>query len=292
MQWLEVAVTTTAEAVEAVGAQFAALGSGGLVVEDLPAPGARRVVAYWPAGQEAEERLASLRRFLRALPAFGLDPGPAEVRVILRDEAEWAESWKRHYRLQRIGKLVIRPSWEAYAPAPGEVVIDLDPGMAFGTGTHPTTALCLAALQEEASRSGTAVDAGTGSGILAIAAAKLGAGRVVACDVDPLACRVAEENVRRNGVSDRVEVRCGDAREVLRSLGRRVDLLLANIVAEVIADLAPDFAAAAVPGGRLLASGITAERSAEVAQALEASALFVTGVRERDGWVVLRAVRR
>ncbi len=280
------AVTTTAEAVEAVAAELEALGSAGVVLED-PA----RVIAYWPAGAEADERLRRLRRFLAGLPVCGLDPGPARVEAVRRDDAEWAESWKRFYHTRRIGRLVVRPSWEEYQPGPEEVVVTLDPGMAFGTGTHPTTALCLEALEEELSGGESVVDAGTGSGILAIAAAKLGAARVVACDADPVACQVAEENLARNGVTDRVVVRCADAGEALRSLDWPADLILANLTAEAIVSLAPVFAGAAAPGGRLLASGIVAERRAEVVGALAAAGLEVDTVREREGWALLRAAR-
>ncbi|MGE5554423.1 MAG: 50S ribosomal protein L11 methyltransferase [Betaproteobacteria bacterium] len=286
MQWLEVAITTTAEAVEAVAARVEALGSAGAVIEE-PA----RVIAYWPADQETDGRLGSLRQFLADLSRFGLEPGPAQVEVAWRDEAEWAEGWKRFYHTQRIGRLVIRPSWEEYRPGTGEVVVELDPGMAFGTGTHPTTTLCLEALAEEIAGGEFVADAGTGSGILAIAAVRLGAERVAACDNDPVACRVAEENARRNGVAERVAVACRDAGTFLRELGRPADLILANIVPEVIVDLAPELGAALKAGGRLFASGIVAERRAEVAQALEAKGLVVSGVREREGWVLLGAVR-
>ncbi|HHW15322.1 MAG TPA: 50S ribosomal protein L11 methyltransferase, partial [Firmicutes bacterium] len=250
-----------------------------------------RVIAYWPAGPESEERLAELRRFLADLPACGLDPGDAELQVARRRESEWAENWKRYYHTFRLGRLVIHPSWEAYSPGPGEAVLTLDPGMAFGTGTHPTTALCLAALGEEIRGGELVADAGTGSGILAVAAMKLGAERVVACDADPVACRVAEENARRNGVADRISVRWGEAGEVLAALARPVDLLVANIVADVIIRLAPSFAAALAPGGRLLASGIVAGRREETAAALSRAGLRVTGGRDEGGWVLLRAVR-
>ncbi len=291
MEWLEVTVATTSEAAEAVAAEFTALGSGGVVIEDAASPASLRVIAYWPAGPETDARLDALRRFLAGLPRFGLDPGTAAIEVARRDDAEWAENWKRFYHTQRIGQLVIRPSWEEYRPEPGEIVLTLDPGMAFGTGTHPTTALCLAVLAENIAGGEFVVDAGTGSGILALAAAKLGAARVMACDVDPVACRVAEENLARNGVTDRVTVRAGDAGEALRSLDRPADLLVANIVADVIMALGPAFTAATRPGGLLLASGITEERREETAGALAGAGFAVRRARQREGWVLLEAVR-
>lgn len=310
MEWLEVAVTTTAEAVEAVAAKAEALGSAGVVIEDpflvgrrkrespwdlfpddVPVPRVPRVIAYWPAGPESEQRLDELQRFLAELPAWGLDPGEAGVEVALRRESEWAENWKRYYHAFRLGRLVVHPSWEEYRPRPGEAVLTLDPGMAFGTGTHPTTVLCLTALEEEIRGGEVVADVGTGSGILGIAAVKLGAGRVIACDVDPVACRVAEENARRNGVVDRITVRRGEAGEALAALTEPVELLVANIVAEVIIGLAPTFAAALAPGGRLLASGIIAERREDTAAGLERAGLRLAGERQEAGWLLLRAVR-
>lgn len=310
MKWLEVAVTTTAEAVEAVAAHLERLGGGGAVIEDpslverrklespwdlftgdLAPAEAHRVIAYWPAGPETDARLADLRRFLDDLPSFGLDPGAGAVSVRQRDEAEWAEAWKRFYHTQRVGRVIIRPSWEEYRPAPGEILLDLDPGMAFGTGTHPSTALCLELLQELISGGESVVDAGTGSGILTLAALKLGAGRALACDVDPVACQVAKENFRRNGMEGRVSVVCGDVREALAEVGEPPDLILANIVAEVIISLSAAFAAGLVPGGRLIASGIVVERQPEVAAALASAGFRLQTTRERDGWVALVGVR-
>lgn len=308
MEWLEVTVTTTAEAVEAVAAKLEALGSAGVVVQDptlpgrrqsespldlfpddLPLPDADRVTGYWPAGPEVEERLVVLRRFLAELPGFGLNPGSVTVEVRPRAEAEWAEAWKRFYHAQTIGRVVVCPSWEECRPEPGAVLVELDPGMAFGTGSHPSTALCLMALQDLISGGERVLDVGTGSGILAIAAVRLGAGSVLAVDVDPVACRVAVENVGKNGVGDRVEVRLGEAGEFLRAEEGTADLILANLVADLIIPLAPAFTGALAPGGHLLASGVTDGRRAAVVEALSRAGLTVVRAHEDEGWVALEA---
>lgn len=307
MEWLEVRVTTSSEAAEAVAFRLEELGCQGVVLEDpgllerrqrespldlfpeeLVADEAHRVVGYWAATDDFRARLAELEAFLSRLPEWGLDPGLALVETRRRDEAEWAEAWKRFYHTLKVGRLVVRPSWEEYQLQPGELAIDLDPGMAFGTGTHPTTALCLGALQEVLAQNDLVVDAGTGSGILAIAAAKLGAERVIACDLDPVACRVSRENVALNGVADRVEVREGDARPVLRSVAGQANVVVANIVAEVIAAFAPDLAAALRPDGVLLAAGIIDHKRPLVEQALAEAGLRVVDRREQERWVLLR----
>ncbi|MGE5509173.1 MAG: 50S ribosomal protein L11 methyltransferase [Chitinophagales bacterium] len=310
MEWREVRVTTSAEAAEAVAFRLERLGCQGVVLEEpgllerrrrespldlfpeelRPAEG-HRVTGYLAEDGRTEGLLAELRTFLCELPGWGLDPGPARVEVRRREDTEWADAWKRYYHTLKVGRLVVRPSWEEYQAGPGELVIDLDPGMAFGTGTHPTTALCLAALEEalRETRAELVVDAGTGSGILAIAAAKLGAGRVIACDLDPVACRVARENIASNGVAPAIEVREGDARPVLRSVAGRASVVVANIVAEVIAAFAPDLTGALRPGGLLLAAGIIEHKRPAVEEALLKTGVRLEEGREQDGWVLLKA---
>jgi ribosomal protein L11 methyltransferase len=230
--------------------------------------------------------------------------GPLAVRSLA--EEDWANAWKEHYHVLHIGaRTVIKPSWRAYAPQPGEVVIELDPGMAFGTGLHPTTRGCLA-LIERALRPGDRVlDVGTGSGILALAALRLGAASVLALDVSDAAVAAARANAAANGLAERLEVRHatleGAAGEPflplspgLAVLGAEIgtfDLVLANIIARVIAQLAPALLRALRPGGIVIASGIIAERLEEAAAPLRAAGL--TDVRyEQDGdWFTLLGTR-
>jgi ribosomal protein L11 methyltransferase len=205
-------------------------------------------------------------------------------------EEDWANAWKEYYRTTRVGQwLVIKPSWLDYQQLAGDLVIEMDPGMAFGCGTHATTALCLKLLEKHIRPGMTIYDIGTGSGILAAAAAKLGAGRVLALDIDPVACRAAQENAARNKVNDLVSVRQGSLAEHSDS---GADLVVANIIADVIADLAPDAAAVLSPGGIFIASGIIRDRLDMVIEAVEAAGFAVCEVVEEGLWVALVLQKR
>jgi ribosomal protein L11 methyltransferase len=254
------------------------LGASGVEVRDgeaAPMPG----VARPPPGR------AVLVAF------FGAEAAAAQARAAhggtiaeLADE-DWGEAWKRGLGPLSVGRVWVRPSWiEAPAPA-GAVEVVLDPGMAFGTGTHPTTALCLAAVSEAVTaRPGLSVlDVGTGSGLLAIAARKLGAGRTAGVDVDPVAVRVAEENAARNGVA--LELSDAPAGAVAGTF----DLVVANILANTLVELAPDLVARLAPGGALVLSGILAPQAEEVRAAYLALGLRrVPGGDRSDGeWTVL-----
>jgi ribosomal protein L11 methyltransferase len=237
-----------------------------------PGEGRAHVVAFFTLRDDAE----------RAAGAIGRAGVVAEIL-----DQDWSESWKRDLAAFAIGRIFVRPSWIAAAPAPGAVEVVLDPGMAFGTGTHPTTALCLSAMDRLLSDSPCVhvLDVGTGSGLLAIAAAKLGAARVVATDVDPVALRVAEENARRNGVAP--ELATPDA--VSGSFG----IIVANILANTLVALAPELAARLEPGGTLLLSGILADQEAEVRAAYVAQGLSPQRPLDaRDGEWRLVAMRR
>jgi ribosomal protein L11 methyltransferase len=225
------------------------------------------------------------------------------------EEEDWANAWKEHFQVHRVGqRTVIVPGWRQYEPVPGDLVITLDPGMAFGTGLHPTTRLCLIALEERVRPGQSILDLGTGSGILAIAAARLGAGSVVALDTDAVAVQAARANVAANGVQETVRVDQGTlgtgarpAHQDRRSPDRRpaavlptsrpatFDLVVANIIAQVLVDLAPALAAALAPGAPLIASGIINERETDVAAALVAHGLTVEERKAEGDWVLLVA---
>ncbi len=303
MDSIELGLWVPEETVEAVAFVLWRHGSGGAVMDETPGPDRRvRVRAYFPADAEGEARLSAVREALREFPGHFGFAAPAggvwwrEERRLVREE-DWAEAWKAHWKPARFGRrLVVVPSWEGYEPGPDEVAVRLDPGMAFGTGSHASTALCLEILDElsrpgkpGAERPGPAVlDVGTGSGILAIAAALLGAERVVAIDIDPVAVRVAGENARANGVAERVLIRRGEAS---CEPSGAYDLVLANIVADVLAGIAPDLARVLAPGGTLVLSGIIAPERERVEAAFRREGLGATGARERDGWVALTLAR-
>lgn len=303
--WLELAVEVDLEAVEAVSEILARVAPAGtsvepgfeLVDEGLGArvdPLRPAIVrAYVPADDSAaaERSAAAVDRDLDHLRAFELRPiGPLRTRLV--DEADWAEAWKDHFPVMRVGRrLVIKPSWRRHRTVGDELVLALDPGMAFGTGLHPTTRLCLEGLEALADRGGlsgaTVLDVGCGSGILAIAAARLGAAKVLGLDTDPIAVDATVANVRRNGLARRIRARQGS----VPSGEPPVDVILANLIASVLISLAADLARALRPGGTLLASGIFADREPPVVAALGAAGLAVTGRWTEDDWVAIEAAR-
>ena len=220
---------------------------------------------------------------------------PHQVKTASVREEEWATAWKEYYHPTPLGaRLVVCPSWEQYDPKPDELVMTLDPGMAFGTGTHHTTRLC-AQLLEQTVRPGDAVlDMGTGSGILSIAALLLGAGRAVGVDIDPVAVRVAAENAAANGFKEpEFTALSGDLtsdRTLIARLGEGCyDLVAANIVADVIIMLAPAIRRHLKAGGRLVASGIIEPRQEEVVAALQANGLAVAEIHNQNGWCAILA---
>ena len=205
------------------------------------------------------------------------------------EEEDWATAWKQFYHPTHVGEhLVVCPSWEPYERQPGEVVLTLDPGMAFGTGTHETTRLCMELLEEVVTPETRLLDVGTGSGILAVAALLLGAQSAVGVDIDEVAVRVARENAQQNGVSDRVAFLAGD-------LTQRVEgsyqVVSANIVADVILRLLPDLGRFLLPQGTFIASGIIDTREQEVADAIAAAGYQVLEIRRMGGWTAIRAQR-
>lgn len=297
MPWLELSVEADGEAVEAVSEILGRVSAGTAVQptrlirdpndelvarEDPDAPFV--VSAHLADAPDAGASVEATERALWHLQAFGLGRvGPLRVRAV--DDVDWTDAWRQHYVPQRIGRVVIVPSWADEPVGDGEVAVILDPGMAFGTGLHPTTRRCLEMLQEVTPIPHAILDVGCGSGILGLAALRLGAESVVAVDTDAQAVQATVDNAARNGVADRVRASRGN---LAAEPTERYGLVLANLVAAVLIDLAPRLADHLAPDGMLIASGIIEPRAEEVIAAMTAARLRVRARRDDGEWVTLR----
>lgn len=224
------------------------------------------------------------------LTAAGID---CELEARLVADEDWAEAWKDHFHVERYGeRIVVVPSWRTHEAQPDDIIITLDPGMAFGTGQHETTRMCLEALERAVAPGARVLDVGCGSGILAIAAVKLGATSITAVDIDPICVRVTKENAAINHTSIRTAVgSLGDAWPFGDRPAGAYDVIVANIIARAIIGMSADLASALAPGGRLITSGIIGEHEAAVVAALEAQGLRVDSVRAMGEWRCIQAVQ-
>jgi len=282
MRWAEMTVECAPESVEAVCYAFIEAGCGGVMMtgEDPV-----KVQGSLPVTDELTGRMNALRAHLDRLPEFGLPGLKDGMTLRYAEDEDWANAWKQYFKPSKIGRrLVIKPSWEYYEPQPEELVLELDPGMAFGTGGHPTTRLCLQVLEDYITPGMRVADIGTGSGILSLAAARLGAEVVFATDIDLLPRKIARENVAINALESVVHILEMDTFD---TQAQDCDLLVANIVANTIIELAPEIAARLRPGGIFLASGIVDNHCALVSEALEAVGLKGIETRREDIWVCL-----
>ncbi len=330
MSWLELSVACDPEAVEPVSELLARYGyNGGVAVEQPIVPGADgpeysydpsrpvMVRTYLALDSTAEDARAHIEQGLWLLGMIR-PVGALQVRQIA--EEDWANAWKQYYAVQRIGaRTVVVPSWLEYAPQPDDIVLRLDPGMAFGTGLHPTTQLCIIELEQYVTPGAAVLDLGCGSGILAIAAARMGAGSVLALDTDPIAVEATRANAARNDVAAIITVAEGSlgrgatfghwlnpapvtAREEASTHAPQpallpiapspdsplqFDLIVANIIARVLATVAPDFVAALRPGGVLISSGIITDREPEVVAAYAAAGLDPIARRQEGDWIAI-----
>ena len=244
------------------------------------------VSVYIPAEKSYAEALSFIREHMKIA---GID---GKLSVVGVNEEDWANSWKAFYKTTRIGKrMVIVPMWEEYDPKPDDVVVKMDPGMAFGTGTHETTRLVIGLLEDYVKPGCRMLDVGCGSGILAICASKLGAGICRAYDIDPVAVRVAKENVEASGQTN---ISCAQS-DLLKQVDLSdggYDVITANIVSDIIIRMAPDVGAYMNDGAVLLASGIISERADEVTSALESCGLRVTKRYTDNGWCALAVMKK
>ncbi len=299
-RWKSFTVETRRTAVDALSHFFLTHGSLGMAYDErlfeksgdpadpLPPPGERtKLTAYFPWDADLHQVKREFLSFLPALSdAFGSDAGSFVSAAEITDTG-WAEKWKENFVPRRIGnRIVVRPTWEPYEPAPGDVVLTIDPGQAFGTGNHETTRMCLQLLEsvfEKTPAPQRVLDLGTGTGILGIAAAKLGAAFTLGIDTDPKAVEVAAENARINGVGERF-------RATFMPLACETgsyDLVVANIIAEILIDMKTELLDRCVPGARIILSGILSEKSRWVAQEYAAAGAALVEMRTDDQWAAL-----
>ncbi len=313
MDWMEVVVHTTTDGADIVSDMLCDAGAAGTEIVDrsevLAMPRSQGmwdlidekviqgmpddvlVKAYYAENAALVETLALVSERLRALGAMdiGLPLGTLALDRSTVHEEDWAERWKQYYKPFRAGeRLVVKPTWEPYESLSGDLVMEMDPGMAFGTGTHETTAMCMRMLERYIKPEHVCIDVGCGSGILGIAAALLGARSVLAIDIDPDAVLVAGRNVRQNNVTDTVEVRQGDLLKQ-GQIGESADVMVANIIADVIRMLAEPAKAHIAPGGVLICSGIIREREQDVLDSLAAADYTIDHRLEQGEWVCLAA---
>lgn len=301
MQWIEAKVTldviATSIAVDLIADAFYDLKVKGVVVDDpdmepeeswapdaVPRPTTPAVTGYLPAGDQWENNRQTLEERILKIArdhsiAYTISYNPI-------DEKDWAESWKAFFHPQKITpRIVVKPTWRTYNPQPEEQIIELDPGMAFGTGTHPTTKLCIQLMEKNLKPGDTVLDVGTGSGILLIAAAKLGAARLAGLDLDPMAVDVAHRNLSQNRIDPAmINLTVGD---LVHDVTEVYDVVVANILAEVIIELLDDVTRVVRPGGLFISSGIIEPRQAAVVEKMAACGFDPLEVKTEEEWVAM-----
>lgn len=307
MDWTELSIMTTSEAAEAVANILMAYGATGVSIEDAKdfeklKPGrygdhgeivdpkdlthvrqGAIVSAYYPNNQHIDAQADQIATKVRGLAKFDLNPGPAEVHLTPVVNQDWQTAWEKYYHPVSISRFItIVPSWEDYQPKSAqEKIVRLDPGMAFGTGTHPTTRLSLQALEMVMQGGESILDVGTGSGVLSIAAKLMGAGEIHAFDVDDIAVESAEKNIQLNPGAKGIHVAAND---LLAGIHTQVDIVVANILAEIIVPLVPQAWDNLVPGGFFLTSGIIKDKFATVENAMTSQEFQIIETLRMKDW--------
>lgn len=301
--WIEVKVITKSEALEPISGIFYGLDCKGVAIEDpqdilgreqgpltwdfadinvLEHKGEVAVVkGYFSQDQDIDQLVEYITNKVNEIKELGIDVGQGLVKSEELHEEDWANNWKKYYKPSKIGeKIVVKPIWEDYSKKDDEIVIDLDPGMAFGTGEHETTRMCIQALEKYVKKDSVIFDVGCGSGILAIAAAKLGAKNSIGVDLDPVAVESAKENVAYNNVNN-IEILEGNLLDVVKG---KADIVVANIIAEIICILTEDVSKAINQGGYFITSGIIHDRVEMVTTKLEECGFEVIKINKDGEW--------
>jgi ribosomal protein L11 methyltransferase len=309
MKWSEITIHTTNEAIEPISNILHEAGASGVVIEDpfelikeredrfgeiyqlnpddYPEEGVL-VKAYLPINSFLGETVDEIKEAINNLILFNIDIGLNKVSIMEVNEEEWATAWKKYYHPVKISeKFTIVPTWEDYTPVySDELIIELDPGMAFGTGTHPTTVLCIQALERIVKKEDIVIDVGTGSGVLSIAAAMLKAKSVLALDLDEVAVQSAKQNLELNKVHEKTTVRQNN---LLDGITEQADVIVANILAEVILRFTDDVYRLLKKDGYFIASGIILQKKEEVKEALISSGLEIVEIVQMEDWISITA---
>ena len=311
MDWMEITVLTSTAGADMVSQILMDAGSSGTMIEDkndvainqrpegqwdiIDEEIARRigddvkVTGYYEVDASLNDRVRFVEGEIRRVKDMdlGFDAGKLEILQQTFAEEDWAENWKKAFKPLRLGShMLVKPGWADCEVLPGDKVIEIDPGMAFGTGTHETTGMCVELVEKYVAPGTSAIDVGTGTGILAIAAAHMGARDVLAIDIDRVAVRVAKENVRINGFEDVIRCQAGD---LLENVDEVADVVIANIISDVIVMIAAPVKAHIRPGGVFICSGVSAERRQDVLDALNAAGYALLDVCDRGGWCAMAA---
>ncbi|KPI51050.1 ribosomal protein L11 methyltransferase [Clostridioides difficile] len=303
--WIEVTIKTTTEAVEPITNILYEQGAGGAVIEDPKDFLFQKkneldwdyveeevfkkneeddvlIKTYVSEEKNVMEFVEIIKQKVLGLKDFGIDIGEGSVSLDQVNEADWANAWKAYYKPTKVGqRVVVKPTWEDYAIQDGDLIIELDPGMAFGTGTHETTSMCIRELEKYVNKDSKVFDIGCGSGILAIAAAKLGAKEVVAVDLDEVAVKVAKENVLENKVEENVSVMHGNLTDVIKD---KADVIVANIIADIIKILAKDVQNFMKEDAIFIPSGIILDKVEEVKESLIENGFEIVEVQKLGEW--------
>jgi len=311
MKWLEVSISTTPENEEVVSGILYTIGADGLNIEDpqdvvdmtdtqdstewdfideklLNLDMDKIVIkAYFSETEDIDKIKNVVLEKVEQIPYMEKGVKYGEVEFSYIEDRDWSETWKKGYKPMRVGQnLVIKPSWEDYEEKPEDIIIELDPGMAFGTGDHETTFMCLEALEEFIDSDNLVYDIGCGSGILSIAASKLGAKKVVGVDLVPLAVEVSEENVKINNETEDVQIIHGNLLDVVED---KADLIVANIIAEIIVEMSSDLKDFLKIDGLFIGSGIILSKIDLVVEALEKAGFEILEIREMNEWACIIA---
>ena len=310
MKWCEVSIQTTHEATEIIAEIFRDLGASGVVIEDpelvndyitsgkwdytdIPIATETEVVtekAYLPVNGELDGRLKSFELELAALKERGVSIAPGIITTCELQDEDWSDTWKQYFHVEKPGeRIVIKPTWASYEAKEGELVVELDPGAAFGTGTHATTSMCIKELEQLVKPGMTVFDVGTGSGILSIISAKLGAKDIQAVDYDDSVIKIVEENLAQNNVQDIVSVAQSD---LMQNVHGKANLVIANIIADIIIRLFDQLDEHLEEDGTLLTSGIIEDRIDDVIDAADAHGYQVVKRLENKGWACITFKRK